>query len=401
MFRFSILLCGVLLHASSGVAQESPASPPGLDRSRVEERLEGDFGSADIAAATSWADSLGLADWLGPLAPVALSPFFGVTCLSGLAIWGPDWATDNALLGASGPLQNHSLFFVFLALTVLTSLPRLTKVSKPFAQATDRLETYAVIVILLAIKVIASLDSPGEDQTEVVMVQLGVVRFTVDTLLAVAMVINVLVINSVKFFFEFMVWLTPIPAIDAIFEFCNKSLCVTLMAVYAFSPTIATILNLAILLVAAIVLRWVSRHIRYYRTMVLDPVVSRVWSAYGDPKHPEMVVFCKGAFGPFAAKSRLRLRRDELGQGWQLREANWWMPGGEHALDETAAPRIRRGWVMHTIEVTDSSGQTTEFAVSRRYDLALQTLAKRIGILVDEQPAAQPRRPTEAAVEFN
>ncbi len=160
-------------------------------------------------ATSSWVNSTGVVDWLGPLAPVALSPFFGVTCLSGLALWGPEWVTDNALLGASGPLQSGLLFAVFLVLTILTSLPRLTKVSKPFAQAVDRLETYAVIVILLVIKVEASMETAGDEQ--VALVQLGIVSFTLDTLLAITMVVNILVINSVKFFFEFMVWLTPVP----------------------------------------------------------------------------------------------------------------------------------------------------------------------------------------------
>ena len=123
-----------------------------------------------------WVSRIGWARWHLSLCP----PFFGVTCLSGLAIWGPEWVTDNALLGASGPLQSETLFFIFLALALRTSLPRLTKVSKPFAQAVDRLETYAVIIILLVIKLGTSLETSGE--TEVAVVQLGVLSFTADTL---------------------------------------------------------------------------------------------------------------------------------------------------------------------------------------------------------------------------
>ena len=228
------------VQTSAAQTSESQTSGvPSTLESFLEENLEGDsedtFDAKDIAATSSWVNSTEVAQWLGPLAPVALSPFFGVTCLSGLALWGPEWATDNALLGQSGPLRNPTLFFVLLGLTVLTSLPRLTKVSKPFAQAVDRLETYAVIVILLAIKVSSSMESGGDPQ--VAMVQLGMLSFTVDTLLAIAMAINILVINSVKFFFEFLVWLTPVPFLDAIFEVCNKSLCAALMAIYAYSPT--------------------------------------------------------------------------------------------------------------------------------------------------------------------
>ncbi|WP_442511467.1 hypothetical protein SH528x_003148 [Novipirellula sp. SH528] len=398
---FAFLLCGISLGNcqtpdNAVEIEERSFEELGDAVEQVEEisEAEDSFAAEDVVAANAYVGAVGVADWLGPLAPVALSPFFGVTCMSALALFFPDWVGDNALLSASGPLHSKTLFCLFLALTVLTSLPRLTKVSKPFAQATDRLETYAVIIILLVIKVIASFES-GQETTQVAMVELGVVSFTFDTLLAIAMVINVLVINSVKFFCEFMVWLTPIPAVDAMFEFANKTLCAALMTVYAFSPTIATVFNLAILLVAAIVLRWIGRQVRYYRTMVLDPMISRLWTRYGDPKRSEMVMFCKEPMGPFAAKSRLRMTRVADGQGWHLREANWWMPSHQHPIAETCRPQLRRGWVMHTIMITDADGKAYEFAVSRRYDRSLDTLAERIGLLVtsdsdEKQPQATP-----------
>jgi len=128
MYRFTFLLLSILLLTGRVVPQtpDRPATEP-LTKERLEHQVEGNFGADDIAASSAFAESLGIADWLGPLAPVALSPFFGVTCLSGLALWGPEWVTDNALLGKAGPLQNETLFFIFLALTLLTSLPRLTK----------------------------------------------------------------------------------------------------------------------------------------------------------------------------------------------------------------------------------------------------------------------------------
>ena len=167
-------------------ADPNSSAPDAFSVEKIEEQLEGPVDVETIVATSGWINSTGVVDWLGPLAPVALSPFFGVTCLSGLALWGPDWMADNAVLNASGPLQSGWLFAIFLLLTILTSLPRLTKVSKPFAQAVDRLETYSVIVILLAIKVATSMESSGVEQ--VAMVQLGIVSFTVDTLLAIAMV---------------------------------------------------------------------------------------------------------------------------------------------------------------------------------------------------------------------
>ncbi len=379
MQRTAIIFFAALVVSGSQIdAQESESAldSTAITADTIQEHLEGDFGASEIAASSAWAETLGIADWLGPLAPVALSPFFGVTCLSGLAIWGPDWVSDNALLGASGPLQSQTLFFIFLALTLLTSLPRLTKVSKPFAQALDRLEAYSVIIILLMIKLGSSLESSAE--TEVAIVQMGVFSFTADTLLGIAMIVNVLVVNSVKFFFEFLVWLTPVPLVDAIFEVCNKTICAVLMAIYAFSPIIATMINLVILLVALIIFRWVSRRVRFYRTMLLDPILSQFFSSHSQPKRQELIVFPKRDLGPFQDKSRLRMTRDGEA-GWLLEEANWWLPEKQYKLSLSPKPKVHCGWVMNSIEAGD-----VVLIFSRRYNAEnLRQLVGALGMDLD------------------
>lgn len=393
--RLSILLVGLLcaLPMSPCIAQDalpdgSTDSPAveAIEQLAIEDKLESNLRVEDVAAASTWIQSTGVVDWLGPLAPVALSPFFGVTCLSGLALWGPEWVTDNALIGSAATLRNQRLFVVFLGLTIVTSLPRLTKVSKPIAQALDRLETYSVILILLAVKFLAT--GQSADDTPVAMVQLGVISFTADTLLALAMAANVLVISSVKFFFEFLVWLTPIPLVDAIFEACNKLVCAALMAIYAFSPTLATCINLFILLIAAVLLRWISRRVRFYRTMILDPLIAKFWTGFGQPKRPELIVFPKEPIGPFPAKSRLRLsRRSDGDGGWVLENANWWRPAKQHHLTDQHQAIARRGWIMHHVTVRDSQGNETTLSFSRRYDHeTLEALCRQLGVELVEKP---------------
>ncbi|TWU60588.1 hypothetical protein Poly51_08660 [Rubripirellula tenax] len=366
-------------------ADEASQSTTPLSPQNIERSLERDspIDAEEIAAASSWATSSGVVDWLGPLAPVALSPFFGVMCLSGLALWGPEWATDNAVLGVAGPLRHEWLFFIFAGLTLLTSLPRLTKVSKPFAQAVDRLETYAVIVILLSIKFVMSMEASEnavDGPTQIAMVHFGIVSMSIDTLLAIAMVINVLVINSVKFFFEFLVWLTPVPFLDAIFEVCNKSLCAALMAVYAYSPTLATGINLMLLLAAALMLRWIGRYVRFYRTMAIDPILATLWSGFGTPRKPELIVFPRSEFGPFKAKSRLRLAGHVDG-GWKLSEANWWMPAKDFAITKDLKPIVGNGWAVNSITIVDENGNESTLLFSRRYSRAkLSTLLQELGL---------------------
>ncbi len=393
--------------------EEANGSKPAVSDEDIPKALQGDFKTSDIAAATAWAEQLHLADWLGPLAPLALSPFFGVACLSGLALWGPDWITDNALLNNSGPLCNVPLFVVFAILALLTSLPRLSKVSKPFAQAMDRVEAYAVVIILLAIKLSAnysggvdnSIDSAIGESLQTaslsspIVFEAGIVSFTAETLLMIAMAINLLVINSVKFFFEFLVWLTPFPTVDAIFEICNKAICAGLMAVYAFSPTLATAINLFVLLIALIIFRWTARRVRFYRTMLLDPVLARLWRSYAVPGRNGLVVFPQDAIGPFPAKSCLRLVRD--GSTWSLVPASSWsslswmpIPGGggrqRVTLCNKTHPRLAPGWLTHKVEIrladdAPDSDQRWTLKTSRRHDQHFNVLVETLCIeMADE-----------------
>lgn len=362
--------------------------------SRIKDSVKGPIDAKDIAAANSLAKSLPITDWLGPMAPIAISPFFGMTVLSGLALFGPDWIADNSLLGAVGVLKNQGMFVAFLMLTVLTSLPRLSKVSKPFAQAVDQLETYSVIVILLVIKFMADFGAP--DDQPVAMVQLGIFSMTADTLLSIAMVINVIVINSVKFFFEFLVWLTPVPAIDAVFEFANKGICGLLMALYAFSPTIATIVNIVMLVVAALVFQWIRRRIRFYRTMVTDPILARLWPSYGVPKTGSITVFPKSTLQPFKAKSRLALSKSDV--GWELREAGW-LGSETLSLDAGAKPTLHLGWMMHTIDV-QVAGETQSLTFSRRYDRQMESLMDQLQLSSGSTESPKSPSHSQAVGEF-
>ncbi|MEM9587954.1 MAG: hypothetical protein AAGA03_11800, partial [Planctomycetota bacterium] len=395
------LVCCDSISLSAQVDRES-ALATDLDSRSIDENVQQQSDAPDsnepvfdvqqVAATSAWADSLGIADWLGPLAPVALSPLLGVNIRSGHSRWGPEWVTDNAMLGSSGPLKSPVLFSIFLALTVATSIPRFTKVSKPFAQAVDRVEAYAVVIILLIIKLIAGADVGEAESLAPAVVQLGVFSFTANTLLAVAMVINVLVINSVKFFFEFLVWVTPIPAVDAVFEVCNKSLCAGLMMIYAISPLAATCVNLVLFVIALILFRWISRRVRFYRTISLDPILSFFWKGYSTPKSPQLIVFPESAFGRFPAKSRLQLTFNTDKDGWTLREANWWMPERTESVAIEHAAELKRGFLMHTL-LLRRDGRRDVFHFSRRHDPVLVQLAGELNLtIIDELPESVGER---------
>lgn len=228
-------------------------------------------GSADLEAGQRLVEQLSLADWMGPLAPIALSPFFGLMCLSGAALLVErGWLPAHPLLSGNPALCNEPVFITLLALAVFTSLPRLTKVTKPVAQLADFLETYAAMVYLLVI-FWATRGRPTTAESLLFMAS-GFADAGGWTGIAIVTVINILVIQTIRLFFEMLVWLSPFPLVDAAFEAANKTICAGLIAVYAFNPPVALAINLVLFALCALFVRAAFRRLRAFRRDVLIPI---------------------------------------------------------------------------------------------------------------------------------
>ncbi len=375
---FLFVAVAVMLCSTTTSGQELPETPA----------RSSDFSAGDVAAAQQFGQTLGVADWLGPMAPVALSPFFGIMCLSGMSLYGKGWVSaDNAFLGEGSPLHNPAVFWTFLILTLITSIPRLTKVSKPFAQAVDQVEAWAGIITLLALKMMmgqAAPDSGDLPVAQLAMVQAGVLSASANTLLMIAAAINVFVINAVKFFFEFLIWITPVPTIDAIFEVANKTICAALMAIYGYSPTIATAINLAIFVAAAFVFGWVYRREVFYRTALMDAA----WALVSPPKEvaePELTVFPAAEFGEIPPRARCKLRRTD--NGWTLTQQRLLGSNVMVALvDDECAAELDAGYLTNSLIISGNQSGTLTF--SRWYNGLLPELATAMGATLNAQDAA-------------
>ena len=378
--------------ASAGVPTHTVAYSPQIS---IPDLMNNPLSSSDMSKADGLAGSVRASEWLGPLAPIAISPFFGVTLLAGLAQFGDDWMPVNEFLSNNAVLKNPAVFWVFLVLTLLTSIPRFTKVSKPAAQAIDQLEAYAgiITIILLRVMMIPE-DAPMTDVPMAegpIVMQAGLFSMTADTLMCVAAIINIMVINTIKFFFEVLVWMIPFPFVDAMLEVANKSACVALMAVYAYNPFIATILNLIIFTACLIAFRWIHRRTVYLRTMLLDPVLATAWPGYGVPKKQRITVFNKETLGPFAAKTKLLLIRQET--RWKLVEQRLLFPGKSMNIDRSSKLMIHRGVLGNKLQFStpdNSDGDENELVFSRRFSGNFEELAKLLGVKI-YTPVDQPK----------
>ena len=277
------------------------------------------FGQSDetresTAVAEEIAKQISAIEWLGPMSAIALSPFFGLACLSGIANFGPEWATQNSpLLGDLGPMKNPLLFWIMLILTIITSAPRFTKMSKPIALVAETLESYSAIIILAIMKFSSFFSGQSESQvfelsSHPLVMHAGLGEFSTDLVFTLAAATNIIVINTIKLACEFFVWLIPIPFVDSIFEATNKIACGSLALLYAYSPTASAVLNLAIFVACALIFIQVSRYMRYFKYLFIYPVF-RAALGYNESKEKTVSGFLANKWKKLPSKSELRMTR--------------------------------------------------------------------------------------------
>ncbi len=317
-------------------------------------------------------------EWLGPLAPIALSPFFGLACLSGIATYGPDWLQQRSgIFGESSPLNNPALFWTMAVLTVVTSLPRLSKVSKPLALAVEKMEAYSVVIIVIAMRILGtSGDGSVESVTASASTYLsaGIASMPFDVALAIASAINILVINGVKLFCELVIWLTPIPLVDAVAEASNKVLCLGLMGLYCWSPLAATIVNLVLLAICGCIYFWTQRRIVYYLDLIAGPIVESWLPWFFGENEDGQTVFLAERWNGMPKLTKLRLKGSP-NAGWQLTRRYWWVCT-EHSLSPSQ-PHTKTGLLAQTVRLDQIDGPALELHQRRstqaEYEGALST----------------------------
>lgn len=346
---------------------------------------------------------MGWAQLLGPLAPVALSPFFGITCLSGAAM-----LMDQGLLPGNAFIQNNdllrqpSVFITFLILTLATSLPRFSKVSKPLAQALDHVEAYAGVITMLVLQYVAQHPAPGGVATAGIL--LGLPEF----LLMVVAAVNMLVIHTVRFFFETLVLVSPVPLIDALFESANKLACAGLILLYSLNPAIAMVANILIFFGCLVLVRWCHRKTVYYRHLLLDPFTARLRAFLGSTRPPSfriedaprpvagkavgatfvLPVFPDHSIGDIPKHARCYLLR--YPDHWSLLQPRWFGRSCRETLTGMTNPQIENTWTSNVI-IGSPADPALRLLFSNRYQELLPEIAEHSGIPINDSDALGDR----------
>ncbi len=166
--------------------------------------------------------------------------------------------------------------------------------SKPLALAAEKLETYSAVILLFAVRMLgqSSGEAIGQEQALAsVSLSAGITTIPLDILMSIAAGLNVIVINAVKLFLEFLVWLIPVPLVDAAIEVLNKVICAGLMSLYCFSPALAAALDIILLILCAMVFGWIYRRLRFYREIIAGPALAWLLPGWFGQRSNEMVAF--------------------------------------------------------------------------------------------------------------
>ncbi len=341
---------------------------------------------------------------LGPLSPLAMSPFFGVTVLSGLAHWeeaawlGP-WLSDQTLVARSPVLKHPATFWIFLGLTCLTSLPRLTKVSKPIAQALDWVESYSVLFITLVLFGVgwAAGDSGTAREagrhlvTADGVAQAGLFALTWGAVLMVAAVINYLLVHSVRFLLELLVWLSPIPLVDALFEGLNKTVCLGLLVLYAVSPLLALLMNVAIFAGCLWLYAWLRPRLDYHWHFWIEPWWQWWFPNYRAFDGRHLWCFAEQDFGPFRRYDRLQVY---VWEGkWMMIRYDWFWRKKVHEFTHDDLPYLEA--TERKVSVVLQQQIPLRLSTHRGYLRAFEQIAAGLELLtrqrLDERAARRIR----------
>jgi hypothetical protein len=227
-------------------------------------------------------------------------------------------------------------------------------------------------------------------------------------LVAAFSAVNIFVVNAVKYFFEFLIWLSPFPLVDAAFETANKAVAGFLVAIYLWSPTVALVLNMIIFGLCLLIFAWTYRRAVYMRSVVGDPFFG--W--LGDALFRRSGVTCRSTRLPGSLAQRfpaaLLVVKAFAGRSYEgvKRKSRGYLIQSEGRLyfaalrflrqplvvalpQEDCRAAVAQGLLSNTISFERDGGETVlTLLLTRRYNNALGELRELLGVAAESRDSA-------------
>jgi hypothetical protein len=252
-----------------------------------------------------------LIEVFGPLPAIASTPFLGLAVLTGTALLvdEPVFAKSelrliqqirqNYLILQAKQYANWWLFGTFALLAGLTWLVNSGKLRGAFGKFVRIAEDVAVGLLYLMIG--ADTLMPKGLTASSSALHPSIVQASVfsdlessTVILILAALISLATMMLTRLALDVLIWLSPVPFIDLIFETCKGIFSLAFLAIYfLLSPLVAAILGILFLVPCFILLPWAIRLLRFAYRIVLCPILAQFSDAFApkliEPDSAEVV----------------------------------------------------------------------------------------------------------------
>jgi hypothetical protein len=236
-----------------------------------------------------------LIEVFGPLPAIASTPFLGLAVLTGTALLveEPVFANSelrlvqqirqNSLILQSKQYASWWLFGTFAILAGLTWLVNSGKIRGAFGKFVRIAEDVAVGLLYLMISADTLMPKDLTASSSALhppIMQAGMFSDLESStvILILAALISLVTMMLTRLALDLLIWLSPVPFIDMIFETCKVLFSLAFLAIYFFlSPLVAAILGLLLLVPCFVFLPWAIRLLNFGYRIVVCPILAQ-WS---------------------------------------------------------------------------------------------------------------------------
>jgi hypothetical protein len=256
--------------------------------------------------------NVSLIDQFSQLAPMAINPYITVFLTSLCAKLG----FHNDFVATNPFFNNWFILILFGTLFLFTALVgtvfKTNKATAPIGLADNYLSNHAALIINGVVMLAPSFfaDTPNE-----VVYQAGFISISLKTLLVLATSMYFLVIvMSVRFFIDTLIFLSPIPFIDSILEIIKIIVSIIFVVISIVSPITSVIVSIIMFITALIFYRKSIRFVSRIKYLFIYPILNvfrKKETILTNGKSLSILVYLKKGTKKFKKGSNARIEKQD------------------------------------------------------------------------------------------
>ncbi len=206
-------------------------------------------------------------------APMALSPFWTLFITALVSTLG----IENSQFASNPMLNNNMVLALSFIMVLVTTLPSMTKVSKPIALAAKFLEdqaSYFIFVLLMLAQNMAQPENPMQQG----LITFGILDIPFSTLLLIGLVAPYfIVVMTVRYFLEILIFLSPLPLLDGLFELAQKGFALFLIFLFFIFPWLGFAFSILIFFISFLFFKRALKATNFFEYIYVQPILFRIF----------------------------------------------------------------------------------------------------------------------------